>query len=250
MDCHEAQKFIHAYLDQEFGEKERQEMSAHLQGCERCRNVANFEERFRRRLRKSQEPVTAPPRLRASVRKALEKAAPEEAGSRTWLWRMIPVAAAVALVVGTLLTRQQEPRPLNDLATQSVAWHRQKLPMDVTGPGFEAVRRFFSNKVPFAVRPAFKSPRAKLIGARLSNLGARQAAYLTYQVGPDRVSVFIVDPNSIPAGGNEIRRGRRTLNWHGLKGYNVLTYVSGGTGYAVASDMDQDRLIRLVSHSD
>ena len=248
MDCKEIQKFIHAFLDGEFGQQERALVEAHLGSCERCRRQAQIEERFRQSLRQAHHPVQAPPRLRQRVQRGL--AAEDQRRRRRVLlrWVAAPAAAAALLLVGVSASVKWYGPGLPSLAEESISWHRQRVPMDVSGPKPAPVRRYFSNKVPFAVRPpTFQDPRAKLVGARLSNLGPRRAAYLVYRVNGRRVSVFITDPAAIPSTGNAIQVGNRRMHMQGRQGYNVLTYVSGGTGYTVTSDMDQDSMVRLIS---
>ena len=249
MDCQETQKFIHAYLDGEFDEHDRVAMSAHLEGCEGCRKTARMDGAFRRTLKDLHQPVTAPPRLRAAVCQRLD--AEDQASRRKQLrrWVLLPAAAAALVLVAAQVSWRLLPAAAPNLAEESISWHRQSLPMDVTGPSAAPVRQFFSNKVPFAVRPPrLGNPRARLVGARLSSLGPRRAAYLVYTVNGQRVSVFITDPATITATGNEIRSGDRKMYHQGVRGYNVLKFVSGGTGYTVTSDMAPDRLVRLVSH--
>ena len=249
MDCQETHKFIHAYLDGEFDEHERVAVTAHLDDCESCRNSARLEGSFRRALKNLHQPVSAPPRLRARVQQCLVEEDQSRQRKQLWRWVVVPVATA-AMVVGAVQISWRSLRPeLPNLAEESISWHRQSLPMDVTGPDAAPVKHFFSNKVPFVVRPPrLDNPRARLVGARLSNLGPSQAAFLVYNVNGQRVSVFITDPDAITATGNEIRSGNRKMYHQGVRGYNVLKFVSGGTGYTVTSDMDQQRLVKLVSH--
>ena len=50
MNCQDVQKFIHAYLDGEFDEREWATLAAHLEQCSGCRRMAEFEERSARPL--------------------------------------------------------------------------------------------------------------------------------------------------------------------------------------------------------
>jgi mycothiol system anti-sigma-R factor len=252
MNCQDVQKFIHAYLDGEFDEREWATLAAHLEQCSSCRRMAEFEERFRTALKRSLPPVAAPETLRASVGRALDEAEAEEMTpdwTRRWAWRLIPAAAAATLIVAAFFAKQRELTPPNMLAAQSIEWHRLRLPMDVKATSTEAVQRFFSDKVPFAVRPPAFARQARLDGARLANLREHQAVYLTYRVGDSRVSVFIFDPQAVPTAGPVRRVGRRQVYWQDVQGYPVAMYTSGGTGYAVTSDMDPERLVQLIAHS-
>ena len=250
MDCPDVQKFIHAFLDGEFDEREQVRVRAHLQTCKQCRTMAQFEERLRQRLRQEQPKVVAPPELRARIRRALDDAEPREAWANRWLWKLIPAGVAAALLAGVVVSGRLEQSNEDGVVRESLAWHRQAVPMDVAGPGLEQVRRFLSDKVEFAVRPPeFKEPKTRLVGARLSNLGAHRAAYLRYQVGLQRVSVFIFDPATVSLHGHAVRMGDHQGYLVTRGGYNVVMYTVGGTGYAVASDMERSQLIRLVSGS-
>jgi anti-sigma factor (TIGR02949 family) len=247
MDCQEVHKFVHPYLDGEFGEDDRVAFAAHLSGCEHCRRVVRFEEQFKEKLSTSANPLpTAPGRLRARVGSLLaeETAREERRNRRRWTLRLVPAlaaAAALAIALGVTLQGGQAPPAEQQLAEQSVRWHRTALPLDVTDSRGGKIRKFFRDKVPFAVRlPRLRNKNARLVGARLTQLRGQQAVYLTYQLGGQRVSFFVVDPRTLPS---------RRPQWRGVQGYNVGTYVSGGTGYAVTSEMDRGRLVRLISAS-
>jgi mycothiol system anti-sigma-R factor len=286
VNCQDVQKFIHAYLDDEFDEREWAALSAHLELCASCRRMAQFEERFREALKAAAAPgPAAPPSLRDRVRAGLD-AVDQEGGERSergrswlqlWMPRLVPAGAALALLVGWLATRDlRRAQPvgagggaasgasgvraasgassLSSLAEQSIEWHRLRPPMDVTASSPEAVQRYFSDKVPFAVRPPrFRAARsgAQLVGARLANLREHRAVFVTYELRGERVSVFIFDSNAVPAAGGRVMRvGQRSIRWQDVHGYNVALYTSGGTGYAVTSEMDPGRLVRLIEHSD
>lgn len=246
MDCRDVDKFVHAYLDGEFMEDDRVAFAAHVESCTRCRRLVRFEEGFKQRLRGCDLSERAPTRLQARIQSALDQEpAPAASGAvvswwRRPVWVALPAAAAAAVLVVMLVS----PRDPTAVAEQSVQWHRTQLPMDVQGQREEEVKRFFRDKVPFAVKfPRFRDPKAKLVGARLTNLREHQAVCLTYLVEGQRVSVFVVDPRALSDVG-----ARRQPTWRGVRGYNVGMFVSGGTGYTVTSEMDRKNLVRLISY--
>ena len=248
MNCLEVQKFIHAYLDGEFDEREWAAIRSHLDGCAACRRRAEFEERFRQVLKTNLCSSKAPPTLQARVVRALQSVDRQTGSKRRWALRLVPAAAAAAVLGGVLVVKL---RRHDDLAIveQSVDWHRLHLPFDVTGSSPEKIQRYFSDKVPFAVRPpVFQGEKAQLEGARLANLRERQAVYLGYKVNGRRVSVLVFDPDGVPVGEPQVQAGPRRVHWSGHRGYNMVTYTSGGTGYAVTSDMDPRGLVQLISH--
>lgn len=256
IDCAEAQRFIQAYLDGEIDGEERIFIAAHLQTCETCQRIARVEQSFRDKVRLHAAPPAAPAHLRGRVLRALDEVDRPESRALRLLRVAIPAAVAASLLLGVVISKRGGlPGTTAALADQSIEWHRRNLPMDVSGPSPEPVRRFFSDKVPFAVRPpVFRQPRdqgrVQLVGARLSNLREHQAAYLVYQVRGRRVSVFIFDGSAIPPQGAVERVGEHEVHWSRRRGYNVAMYRSGGTGYVVASDMEPRQLVRLIAHSE
>jgi anti-sigma factor (TIGR02949 family) len=251
IDCDDVQRFLQPYLDGEIDGEERIFISAHLQSCETCQQIARFEQAFRDTVRRHADaPVDAPPRLRERVLRALDAEERPESRFVRWARVVIPAAAAVLLVVGVAISeRGGVSSAVATLADQSIDWHRRDVPMDVTGSS-PTIRRFFLDKVPFAVRPpVFKQARTHLVGGRLSTLRSHQAAYLVYQVGGRRVSVFIFDASTMAPEGRSRRVGARDVRWSQRRGYNVAMYRSGGTGYVVASDLARGKLVQFISSS-
>jgi anti-sigma factor RsiW len=266
--CAGVWRFTDTYLDGEFGEKERAEFEAHLDGCEACRAQVREQAAWKQSVRAAAPRERAPDMLRARLTAALAKEpAPSSAlvpaagngPKRSLGARLVsysPYAAAAAVAAAVLLTRGQHGAVTADI----IAKHQRNLPLEISGQP-EAVRRWYADKVDFPVRPpAFPASfpaigatvggiqHVALRGGRIGNVRDRQAAYLQYDVDGNRVSVIIFDPGEMPI---EARRhafiGDREVFFDGDRGYNVALYRDHGVGYAIASDMDQGQMMRLVS---
>jgi anti-sigma factor RsiW len=133
-----------------------------------------------------------------------------------------------------------------------LAKHQRNLPVEVSGQT-DDVRRWYVDKVDFPVRPPkFTQPahgqKVAFRGGRLANVRDRQAAYLLYEVDGNKVSVFIFDPGELPL---EARRravvGNREVFIDGERGYNVALFRDHGVGYAIASEVGEQEMLRLVS---
>lgn len=258
MDCLELRRSVYTYLDGEYAEEDRVAYAAHLQNCEACRRVVQFESQFRSQIRNCLKTNEVPSHLQKRICSALN-AIDRRRPLHRLMWIGLPTTAAAAVVFGIVWfqnpgeeTTTQQVRQAPRLAEDSIQWHRQQLPLDVVDSSPDSVRHYFSNKLPFAVRlPRFTTSHSKLMGARLSNLREHQAAYLAYQVDGQRVSVFVVDSSVVPDQGPRLKRvGHRNVYWHDAHGYNVAMFVSKGTGYAVASDLDPPKMVQLISHTE
>jgi anti-sigma factor RsiW len=243
-------RFTDTYLDGEFGEVERAELDEHLAGCEACRAYVREQAAWRRAVRAAAPREQAPAALRARLEAALA-AAPPPVAARTragLLGRLVsyaPYAAAAAIAAGVLITRGQHTAVTADV----IAKHQRNLPLEITGRTDE-VRRWYADKVDFPVRPpSFGALRqVALRGGRLANVRDRQAAYLLYDLDGNKVSVFIFDPGEMPLEARRHARiGDREVFFDAQRGYNVAVYQDQGVGYAIASDLDQGEMLRLVS---
>lgn len=248
MNCKDIHKFVHPFIDGEFDEREEVAFSAHLTQCSACREIVAFEEAVKEKLKQTIVEAKAPQHLHERMRKRLDK---EEKisrnfwGFRWYIWApALGASAALLLVVIGLKAGSSSEKELPAIAQQSVRWHRIELPLDVKDSKGSQIQEFFRNKVPFAVKlPRINNPRARLIGARLTQLRGQQAVKLMYSIDGQGVSFFVVDPKSLPANIHE-----RKIYWQGLRGYNVGTFVSNGTGYTVTSEMNRRGLTRLISY--
>lgn len=262
--CAGIARFVDTYLDGEFGERERAELEAHLAECERCRAKVREQAAWKQAIKRAAPREQAPAALRNRVQRAIAREGRPGAGSaearragltswRRWAVRVLPVAAAaglVATVASSSLFRSTGVGGMgiawSPVAADVIAKHRRNLPIEVQG-GPQDLRRWYSDKVDFPVKPPHL-PAAALRGGRLANVGDRQAAYLVYDKNGNKVSVFIFDPGEMRI---EAQRkavvGNREVYLDHDRGYNVALFRDHGVGYAIASELDPDEMLKLVS---
>lgn len=256
MNCAEIARLVHVDLDGEFGAEERLELEQHLEECPSCAELARSERAYVGRLRDTLHTnrTPAPAALAARIDRALDEVdRPRVAPlSRMTAWSMPAAALAVVLVSVWLVRHPDEPAEhlgAQALIGDAVARHERELPIEVQGPDPEQVRTWFQGKLDVPVRPPMlRQPQAHLVGGRLSHLGERQAAYLVYDLGGSKVSVFIFDPQDLATG----RLRRRNVHGRdvwvgGAHGYNVAVVNDGGLGYAFTSDLSENRMLDVVS---
>jgi anti-sigma factor RsiW len=161
------------------------------------------------------------------------------------------VAAAAGLVGAFAAQRLHVFSPAMNVCNDVIAKHRRNLPVEVTG-GTNQVKDWYADKeLPFPVKPPSFGARVSLRGGRLADIGEQQAAMLVYDDAGTKVSVFLFDPSGLKI--DEPRRaqrriiGNREVFLDEERGYNVALYREHGVGYAIASDLNQDQLIKLVS---
>jgi mycothiol system anti-sigma-R factor len=242
--CAGVSRFVDTYLDGEFGEGDRAEFERHLAECEACRHKVKAQSEWKRLIKAAAPREQAPAALRNRISRSLAHEAKPMLSWRAWATRAMPAAAAVGLVATFLISRVQ----WSPVCADVVAKHQRNLPIEVSG-GSDQVRQWYAGKVDFPVRPPqFHNEPATLRGGRLASIGDKQAAYLLYEMNGNKVSVFVFDSGELPVEG----RKKVVIDHHDVyfdqeHGYNVALYRDHGVGYAIASDLDQDQMVKLVS---
>lgn len=255
MDCQDLERFLQPFVDGEFEGEETVEFEAHLVECEQCRAAVAEQRALKRKLRESGGAVCAlnpamPAALRGRVLAGLREQ--EEAVRRPfWQRPALAYAAVLTVVAGSgvyyLRVGTAHDRAAT-YASAAIANHRRQLPLEVQDPQPVGIQRWLRGKVDFAPRvPQLR--KVSLIGARLSNLSDRQAAYIAYGTrGDRRVSLFVFDAPDL-----EVRGGRRIADREVLftnqQGYNVVLWKDREIAYSLVSDLDEGDILELVSAS-
>ncbi len=262
MGCADFDPFIDAYIDEEFGERERADMEAHLGICDDCRKRVQVQLTFKQQLREQLGQERAPDSLRQRVLSSLDEVELEcedrRGGSRWGSVRRIgwvagPLAAAVALVVVvvpefTVAPAASSPSPVID---STVEWHQGNYPLEVTTADTGEATEWFEGKVDFSVRlPEFDDHRVNLLGGRIANIGDRRAAFVLYEVDGRRLSTIMFDGEGMKVPRENLRRIEdRDIAWLNQKGFGVAIVQDSGVTYAMTSDLSEERFLELVSAS-
>jgi mycothiol system anti-sigma-R factor len=243
--CAGISRFVDTYLDGEFAETDRAEFEGHLGECEMCRGKVRVQAEWKQAIKAAAPREQAPAALRNRVARSIARESKPMLSWRAWAVRAMPAAAAVGLLATFMISKVQ----WSPVAADIVAKHAKMTPLEVSG-GNDQVRKWYADKVDFPVRvpQLCRQQQCSLRGARLSSIADKPAAYLVYDVNGDKVSVFIFDATDLPI---ETRRrqviGNREVYFDQEHGYNVALFRDRGVGYAIASDLDQDQMMKMVS---
>lgn len=260
MTCDDFAPFIPTYVDEEFDERERAEMEAHLGVCECCRSKVETQMSFKQGFRACLTMPCAPEGLRLRIVEQLE-GLERECGTKgkTFQVRMVraawvagPIAAMVALVVMlpefSIATAESQQVPVIE---QTVDWHQGNYPLEVIGSDPSEVARWFQGKVDFSVRlPHFPEGRANLLGGRIAHIQDRRAAYVLYEVDGTKLSVLLFHGEDLKVPRERIRPvGDRDVAMLSSKGYGIAVLQDNGVTYAMTSELSEGRLADLVAQS-
>jgi anti-sigma factor RsiW len=247
MHCKDAEEVLSALLDGEDAGERQQAAAEHIAGCPHCTALANDYRRIGASLRTAAY-APAPPGLEAKVHTQL--AAEAKAARSTWRLdarRWMQQAAALVLVAGiSALTTWHLTRSAADqrrLERDVLAAHVRSLLQDstiqVASSEGHVVRPWFNGRVEFA--PGVKNLSAQnfaLLGGRVDWVDGKRVATLVYKRRLHIINVFLW-----PSEGSADAAPRAI----GFKGYNAVSWASGGMTYWAVSDLNAKELAEFQS---
>ncbi len=255
MDCSDLGRLLDAYLDDELAPAERVDADVHLQGCAPCRAAVAREGQARTALRARLRAAmgtgtpagTAPLDLRDRIHLALVQRDPP--AWRRWV-SPLRLAALGACAAGAILVFALHGRSDSAFVDEAIRRHVRDLPLEVTtaSAGPESIAGWFTGKLDFnAAPPRFHSP-VRLVGARLSHIGDRPAAYVRYEAPQGHIGVFIFDDpeGRFEGSGRVMRMGPATVRLANGRGFNVAVWRRNEIVYSLVSDLGEDDLARLL----
>ncbi len=256
MICHETQRLLDAYVDNELDLRGALEVEEHLARCPAC----DAEEKSLRELQASARAnltrYPMPPELEARLRAVLHaEEAPRPAASpsappgraarpprRAWKWAALaPAAAAAALLV--VAGPRLWPKPSEaSIADAVVAAHVRSLLAnhltDVASSDQHTVKPWFQGKLDYSVPVTdWAAEGFPLVGGRLDYVEDTPAASLVYKRAQHVVNLFVWPSK---------RGGDEPLQRVSRRGYNAYCWAKGGMHYWTVSDLNEADLQKFV----
>lgn len=246
MNCDEARKFLHAYLDDELDLATALQVEAHLPDCARCRNELESARAVQRAVVQSAPYYPAPAELRASLRQAIRselKAVEPAAEARivpAWWRRSLALSAVAAMLVlacGAVLMFLQ-PGPRNAEVAELVDAHVRSLEashlLDVESTDQHTVKPWFAGKIDFSPPVIDLAGEGfPLVGGRLDYLEQNPTAALIYRRDKHVINVFI-------------RPGEASAQTLSVHGFNLIRFQCKGMDCWAVSDLNAGELRHFV----
>jgi len=217
---------LSAYVDHALPDLESASVIGHLQSCHDCRSKLDELRWLKDAVRSSAPTATASDEFKArlATAAAVNRRRRRNARLGTALAGGLAVALAAVLVV---LPAVRERRVLAELIGDHVGITvTRDEAFDVASGDPRKLERWFTGKINFALHIP-QVPEAKLVGARLCDIGGRHIPLASYELGTRRVSMFVERTD---------RRARETVCDEQVHGYTVCRRTVGGIEYLFVSD--------------
>jgi mycothiol system anti-sigma-R factor len=249
MTCQEFLRALDPYLDDELPVLEVLRIQEHLRDCGRCRTVADSEGVLHSLLAGDAIQDDAPPALRERILQRVAGPPPVPttsarprgrfASRRTLLAGVGLVGLVlVALVIPGLRGRGDVPPFVEEITARHRLYTEAPAPtLDLPTPDIAHLTGWLASRLGYPIHaPRPVGPSERLVGGRTSSVAGVPAAYLLYEWGGHRLSVFVMSHQA----GTRLERAERMVE-------GVELYTTALHGLNVVWWEDTDRLYVVVS---
>jgi anti-sigma factor (TIGR02949 family) len=256
-ECARAARWLYPSLDGALGAREEAALGAHLESCAPCRALRDREVSFRAAMRRlCAVPPPAPDGLRSRLRAALAPRpaappVPARRGRRRLLGAAAGALAVVAVGIGLVLgepavrDRAATPALVRSVAAQGAALAEGRLPLEVADVSSGAIAAWLAPRLRFPVDlPPVPGEQVQVVGARLTELGAAEAAAVVYRVDGRDVTLFtfpaavLSAPEAKGGHGTELVVDGHSFRHYRMGAVTVTLWGRGRVGYALAVPAD------------
>lgn len=225
-----------AFIDGELEGAAAAEAERHIEGCAHCQGLVAAASEASELLRGPAAHLSAPPELRARIRRSLDA----EAAPRRRFWATAlggagagALAASLAIAVAPMFAVQSFTVALADSHVAALSEGRT---IAVVSSNHHTVKPWFAGRAP--VSPPvedFADQGFPLAGGRVDTVRGQTVAVVAYRHGPHEIDLFVW-----PKG-----RGTppQSVERHG---YHVMGWTKGDLAFAAVSDVQADELTRFV----
>ena len=242
MNCPEMTPLLHAYADGELDVVRSLEVEQHLKTCGGCAREMKSLKSLHTAFKESDLTYASPASLRrdiALIGRPSARSEPQRLQDLIRFWRWLAVGAMTVAVVAIFVRPTGIPQ--NDELTNELVGAQARSLMashltDVLSSDQHTVKPWFAGKLDFSpVVNDFSAQGFALVGGRLDYLESRRVAALVYRHNKHFINVFIWPTASI-----EPQYQRTT------RGFNLISFTTGGFHYSLVSDMDEAGLNQLA----
>lgn len=245
-DCPEATKLIYPYLDGELDVEESLRFQFHLKDCPNCQEALRRDGEFLQTFQSLVEIPPAPAHLRERIRQVLKPAEPTSRG-RSWFSSpfLVSTLAMLALALAGIILyalAQRGPKSDLELVRTAVENHEKivqgKVPLDIMSSEPEVVLEWLGQRVDFTVSlPQDEASFHRLVGGKLIPFHDKNAAFLTFESGKDKVSLLMAPPHPIQVHPDKMTPFKN-LQFYltQYRGYYALAWTDSQLSYVLVSD--------------
>lgn len=246
MNCLEARRLLHAYIDEELDAENSLEVEQHLRNCQGCSRDYRHYLSLRTAIREGSLYFSTPELLRRRVQSSVRRADQSAGIVRRVSWRALSVAAALLFALfgawGLFQWWSASSSMANAQAQEVLDSHIRSLfsnhLVDIPSSDQATIKPWFTGKLGFA--PPVIDLNAQgypMLGGRLDYLNDHMTAAIVYKCGSHVINLFFW-PST--------QQGESSVSTTTMRGYNLAHWTAYGMNCWVVSDLEVGKLHEFV----
>jgi mycothiol system anti-sigma-R factor len=253
-DCKSANQYISALLDGELKGWKSNRVKDHIDGCERCRREVEILKASRSLAQRAIKKENAPFYLKSRIIASIEEREKQESFIERIFplaWKPVYTASAVAALILLVIAPMyyfSARVSASPIAVKSVSNHLSNTIVDIFDGQMPSSKTEFTREfdVPGLSWQGISSPKVNL-----HYLKERKVAYIAFEKGGHKLSLFIFDINNLKLPeGRIIKEGDKEIFIETFKGFNCIFWKEGNTGYSMVSDIGGDEMIHFMKYGE
>lgn len=246
MNCIEARRLLHAYIDAELDAENSLGVEQHLRDCAGCSRSYHHYLALRTAIREGSLYFSTPELLQRRIQSSIRKADQSTGVLKRVSWRALSVAAALLFALfgvwglfqwwsTTSSTANAQAREVLDSHIRSLLSNHL---VDVTSSDQATVKPWFTGKLGFA--PPVINLNAQgypMLGGRLDYMNDHMTAAIVYKCGSHVINLFFW-PST--------QQEESAMNTTTLRGYNLTHWTAYGMNCWAVSDLEVGKLHQFV----
>ena len=247
MNCIEARRLLHAYIDAELDAENSLDVEEHLRNCQSCARDYNHYLALRTAIREGSLYFSTPELLRRRIQSSVRRIDQSPSIARRISWRSLSVAAALLFALfgvwGLFQWWAATSSTVNAQAEEVLDSHIRSLLsnhlVDITSSDQSTVKPWFTGKLGFSPPVINLDTQGySMLGGRLDYLDSHMTAAVVYKCGSHVINLFFW-----PATRQEEEAAVKTTT---MRGYNLTHWTAYGMNCWAVSDLETDKLHQFV----
>jgi mycothiol system anti-sigma-R factor len=259
MNCKKAEKYITMCIDGELEPELEEQVTGHLESCNKCQQAYHHEQQFKLIVRNRLNRISAPHHLKPQIKAAIQNIhVPvtwrQRAGTFVDRYpRQIAGAMAAMLLVmfALFIWSSNQPSRPPALVVELVK-HHANCAIEITSNQPEEIKGWFELRgVAFAVdAPPLDTFDYELLGAHLCQMLHKDAAYLVYRGGDKEVSICCIEGVDLELDAlDQVEFGNAQYYTITYGDRNLVLWQDGGTIYSIVGQTTPNDLLAMAAET-
>ena len=196
MDCTEFKRWLSS---QDLFEMSKVDSARkHTDLCPICRKLYTLDSQIESQIKEELKKTDPPERLFTKINMNVQSTTESEFMRSLWWKKLLPILGVIAILFVYFNPFESKFKSLDEIGTLTVNDHLNESAMTFHADAIKDVSDWFEKRLGFRIEiPDLTDQGLRLAGGGKCHLGKNDVAYLCYDKGEKRVSLFIIESSDV-----------------------------------------------------